>query len=154
MKSRNILSIFILSIVAITLVTDALSHEKTDYDPDYDEVLREFEYEPNAELSHRLALSFAPSRFLSQKRKRTHHLTCNKFPRICRAKGSPDCKKKCVNLLADRLNCGMCGKKCKYNEICCKGMCVNLSFNWKHCGGCNNRCNKGDFCLLGLCNYV
>ncbi|CAL9017716.1 unnamed protein product, partial [Prunus brigantina] len=52
-------------------------------------------------------------------RKRWLRLTCNKFPRICRAKGSPGpscCKKKCVNVLTDRLNCGRCGKKCRYNE--------------------------------------
>ncbi|KAJ6892480.1 hypothetical protein NC651_025623 [Populus alba x Populus x berolinensis] len=80
------------------------------------------------------------------------------FPRICQAKGSPGphcCKKKCVNVLADRLNCGLCGKKCKYNEICCNGKCVNPSFNRRHCGACNNSCGgNGNLCVLGLCNYA
>lgn len=84
-------------------------------------------------------------------------LTCNKFPRICQAKGGPGpycCKKKCVNVFTDRANCGRCGKKCKYNEICCKGKCVNPSFHRRHCGGCNNRCKDGGFCAFGLCNYA
>ncbi|KAE8654220.1 putative dopamine beta-monooxygenase [Hibiscus syriacus] len=84
-------------------------------------------------------------------RKRSRRVTCNKFPIICHAKGSPGpicCKKKCVNVLKDWQNCGKCGKKCKYNEICCKGQYVNPSFNAKHCGGCNNRCGNGEFCVL------
>ncbi|PON62714.1 Stigma-specific protein [Parasponia andersonii] len=96
-------------------------------------------------------------RFFSRK-KRTHRRpTCKKFPRICHAKGSPGpscCKKKCVDLLRDRHNCGKCGKKCKYNRICCNGKCVNPSFNKKHCGGCNNRCSNGGLCAFGLCNYA
>ncbi|XP_050369024.1 stigma-specific STIG1-like protein 1 [Argentina anserina] len=90
---------------------------------------------------------------------RTHRgqLTCNKFPGICYTRGSPGphcCKKKCVNVLTDKLNCGKCGKKCKYSEVCCKGKCVNPSFNRSHCGGCNNRCEAGGFCAFGLCNYA
>ncbi|XP_042519702.1 stigma-specific STIG1-like protein 1 [Macadamia integrifolia] len=84
-------------------------------------------------------------------------MTCNRYPRICRAKGSPGpdcCKKKCVNVSTDRLNCGICGKKCKYNEICCRGKCVNPSFDKKNCGRCNNRCEKGRSCVLGICNYA
>ncbi|KAK7859909.1 hypothetical protein CFP56_000380 [Quercus suber] len=37
-------------------------------------------------------------------------------PRVCHAKGSPGpncCKKKCVDVRADKLNYGRCGKKCK-----------------------------------------
>lgn len=97
-------------------------------------------------------------RSLRQKmRTRTVRSTCNKFPRICYAKGSPGphcCKKKCVNVLTDKLNCGKCGNKCKYSEVCCKGKCVNPSFNRSHCGGCNNRCKNGGFCAFGLCNYA
>ncbi|KAL4271191.1 hypothetical protein GQ457_13G002060 [Hibiscus cannabinus] len=102
------------------------------------------------------SITIAEGRLLLQK-KRSHRATCNKFPGICRAKGSPGpqcCKKKCVNVLRDRQNCGKCGKKCKYNETCCKGKCVNPSFNTKHCGGCNNRCGNGEFCVFGLCNYA
>ena len=84
-------------------------------------------------------------------------MTCDKFPRVCRLKSSkgPDCcKKKCVNVKTDRLNCGMCGYKCKYTEICCKGKCVNSSFDNRHCGGCNVRGKKGELCVFGMCNYA
>lgn len=84
-------------------------------------------------------------------------VTCNKYPRVCRAKGSrgPDCcNKKCVNVETDRNNCGMCGNKCKYSRICCNGRCVNPMFNKKHCGGCNNECSKGSLCAYGMCDYA
>jgi hypothetical protein len=85
------------------------------------------------------------------------NLTCNKFPRICRLKTSagPDCcNKRCVNVKKDRLNCGMCGYKCKYTEICCEGQCVNASFDKRNCGGCNKKCRKGEFCVYGMCSYA
>ncbi|KAG6573172.1 Protein GRIM REAPER, partial [Cucurbita argyrosperma subsp. sororia] len=84
-------------------------------------------------------------------------LTCNMYPRVCRAKGSPGpdcCKKKCVNVETDRNNCGMCGNKCKYSRICCNGRCVNPMFNKKHCGGCGNECSKGSSCAYGMCDYA
>ncbi|KAK4340553.1 hypothetical protein RND71_039054 [Anisodus tanguticus] len=83
------------------------------------------------------------------------HMTCNKNP--CWAKGSPGpfcCKKKCVNVLLDKQNCGFCGNKCKYNETCCKGQCVNTLFNKRHCGGCNKKCQKGSSCAYGMCGYA
>ena len=99
------------------------------------------------------------SRFLASSRARrpTAVVTCNNYPRMCRAKGSagPDCcKKRCVDTSADRLNCGMCGKKCKFWEICCKGKCVNPRTNEKNCGSCNNRCKKGTSCVYGMCSYA
>ncbi|KAM7477620.1 hypothetical protein LguiA_025833 [Lonicera macranthoides] len=94
-------------------------------------------------------------RFLAQKPRAA--MTCDKYPKVCKSKGSngPDCcKKKCVNVTSDRLNCGKCGKKCKYSEICCRGKCVNPSMDEKHCGSCNNKCKKGGSCVYGLCNYA
>lgn len=85
------------------------------------------------------------------------NLTCDKFPRVCRLKKSPGpdcCKKTCVNVKTDRLNCGMCRYKCKYTEICCRGKCVNASFDKRHCGGCNQKCKRGEFCVYGMCNYA
>ncbi len=96
------------------------------------------------------------SRFLSQNNLPAN-VTCNKFPWVCRVKNSqgPDCcYKKCVNVITDRMNCGMCGYKCKYTEICCKGKCVNTSFDKRNCGGCNKKCKKGEFCVYGMCNYA
>lgn len=100
-------------------------------------------------------------RFLAEATSLRAALTCNNYPRICRVKGSPGpdcCKKKCVNVSTDRLNCGMCGHKCKYSEICCKGQCVNPMSDTKHCGGCNNKCKKrkgsSSYCAYGVCNYA
>ncbi|KAJ6397170.1 hypothetical protein OIU77_022084 [Salix suchowensis] len=61
-------------------------------------------------------------------------MTCDKYPTTCRAKGSagPDCcRKQCVNVMNDELNCGKCGKKCKYSEMCCQGKCVNPAVDEK-----------------------
>ncbi|KAG5620692.1 hypothetical protein AABB24_002830 [Solanum stoloniferum] len=93
--------------------------------------------------------------FLSPKQR--YVATCDKYPRVCAAKGSrgPDCcKKQCVNVFNDRSNCGKCGNKCKYSEICCQGWCVNIYVNKKHCGKCNNVCKKGSSCSYGMCNYA
>ncbi|KAB1215168.1 hypothetical protein CJ030_MR4G001388 [Morella rubra] len=102
--------------------------------------------------------SVGMGRFISHKRSRIPRLmACNKIPRICRVKGSPGphcCNNKCVNVSTDRLNCGMCGKKCQYNKICCDGKCVNPSVNGKHCGGCSKGCSNGSVCVFGLCNYA
>ncbi|KAJ4703947.1 putative Stigma-specific Stig1 family protein [Melia azedarach] len=96
------------------------------------------------------------SRFLAN-RYRPVMPTCDKYPRVCRLKGSPGpdcCKKKCVNVMKDRFNCGRCGKKCKYSEMCCRGECVNVMFSKKHCGKCNNKCKKGRSCSYGMCSYA
>lgn len=93
------------------------------------------------------------NRRLAQKPK----LTCNKYPQICHNKGSPGphcCKKQCVNVMTDRLNCGMCGYKCRKNEGCCGGRCVNLLNDERNCGSCKKRCKRGDICFHGLCNYA
>ncbi|KAI3711147.1 hypothetical protein L2E82_41021 [Cichorium intybus] len=110
---------------------------------------------------------------------------CDVSPRVCRAKGgvAPDCcKKKCVNVdtdclncgycgkkcksnescctgkcvdvLTNRLNCGFCGMKCKYNESCCNGKCKNTYIDKRNCGVCQNKCKKGESCAYGMCNYA
>lgn len=97
------------------------------------------------------------SRFLAQQNLAAANMTCNKFPRICRLKSSPGpdcCNKKCVNVKTDRLNCGMCGYKCKYTDTCCNGKCVNSSFDRRHCGGCKKKCKKGELCVYGMCSYA
>ncbi|KAI6704569.1 hypothetical protein NL676_007531 [Syzygium grande] len=51
-------------------------------------------------------------------------MTCDRYPRVCRAAGSPGpdcCGKQCVDVATDRLNCGACGKRCRYGEMCCRG---------------------------------
>ncbi|XP_059636191.1 stigma-specific STIG1-like protein 1 [Cornus florida] len=134
---------FILSATTTTTIVAASSSD------DYDDGLNTYEIEETTSLrglSRFLALQKLPANY-----------TCDKFPRVCRLKGSagPDCcKKKCVNVKTDRLNCGMCGYKCKYTETCCRGSCVNASFDKRHCGGCNKKCKKGELCVYGMCNYA
>jgi hypothetical protein len=84
-------------------------------------------------------------------------LTCDTHPWVCSAKGSwgPECcMKRCVNVTTNMLNCGKCGKTCKYFEICCEGQCVKLMSNKKHCGRCNNNCKKGSSRGYGMCSYA
>ncbi|XP_068666681.1 stigma-specific STIG1-like protein 1 [Aristolochia californica] len=84
-------------------------------------------------------------------------VTCNQYPQICRNMGSPGpdcCRKQCVDVMTDRLNCGQCGYKCKYAAACCGGRCVNFANDEKNCGSCYKRCSNGDICVHGLCNYA
>ncbi|CAA6674435.1 unnamed protein product [Spirodela intermedia] len=84
-------------------------------------------------------------------------LTCDRVPKVCRVIGSPGrncCRKRCVNLRTDTMNCGRCGKRCRYEEACCLGTCVNILFNRSNCGACNRRCEKGNNCRYGMCNYA
>ncbi|KAI6704562.1 hypothetical protein NL676_007524 [Syzygium grande] len=95
--------------------------------------------------------------FLAQAPSSRTVLTCNNYPRICQAKGSPGpdcCNKKCVNASTDWLNCRLCGHKCKFLEICCEGQCVNPVFDEKHCGGCNECKMKGSSSVYGMCSYA
>ncbi|KAK9939626.1 hypothetical protein M0R45_016316 [Rubus argutus] len=83
--------------------------------------------------------------------------TCDQNPKVCKATGSAGrdcCKKTCVDLKTDGVNCGKCGKKCKYSEICCKGKCLNPMSDRKNCGSCNNKCKKGSSCAYGMCSYA
>ncbi|KDP39165.1 hypothetical protein JCGZ_00922 [Jatropha curcas] len=144
MKLLNIFLILVLVMALVWSITATPFQEQEPDDTDY-EITKDFSSEHGF------------GRVLAQKKRKARQITCDKYPRICRAKGSPGpycCKKKCVNVLSDRLNCGACGKKCKYNQICCNGKCVNPSFNRNHCGGCSNRCKNGGFCAFGLCNYA
>ncbi|PON52126.1 Stigma-specific protein [Parasponia andersonii] len=108
----------------------------------------------NAESEQKLTDSLrGTSRFLASRRP----VTCDKNPKVCRSKGSSGsdcCKKKCVDLSADRVNCGRCGKKCRFSETCCKGKCVNTRSDKKNCGSCNKRCHKGSSCVYGMCSYA
>nr|XP_010916127.1 stigma-specific STIG1-like protein 1 [Elaeis guineensis] len=83
--------------------------------------------------------------------------TCDRYPRVCRAKGSsgPDCCwKRCVNVMADNQNCGWCGMRCGYGQTCCGGRCVNVLYDLRNCGGCKNKCKQGGFCNYGMCDYA
>ncbi|KAJ4748856.1 hypothetical protein LUZ62_083261 [Rhynchospora pubera] len=99
----------------------------------------------------------AQNRFLAQYYNPRSALTCNKFPRVCHAKGSPGhdcCHKRCVNVKTDNLNCGECGKKCKFGWMCCSGKCVSVMYDRSNCGGCKRKCKKHSVCRYGMCSYA
>ncbi|KAJ4835695.1 hypothetical protein Tsubulata_032548 [Turnera subulata] len=156
LKALLMLNIFMALVVNISAL--ALKDEEDKNGDDHDHTDHEVTQEYSSDDIEDEELSSSQnggSRFLREKKMK--RLRCNKFPMICHFQGSPGphcCKKKCVNVLRDGLNCGKCGKKCKYNETCCNGKCVNPSFNRSHCGGCNNRCDSGSICAFGLCNYA
>lgn len=84
-------------------------------------------------------------------------VTCREFPWICLATGSPGldcCRRRCVNVMTDSLNCGSCGRRCQYGWACCGGECVNVMCDAKNCGSCNHQCKKGGFCSYGMCSYA
>ncbi|XP_008780025.3 stigma-specific STIG1-like protein 1 [Phoenix dactylifera] len=96
------------------------------------------------------------SRLLAQSNPKAS-MTCDKYPRICYARGSPGrecCKKKCVNVMKDNQNCGWCGRRCGYGQTCCSGQCVNVLYDLRNCGACKNKCKQGGFCNYGMCNYA
>ncbi|XP_050220515.1 stigma-specific STIG1-like protein 1 [Mercurialis annua] len=157
----KLLKIFLILVIFMSLLLvlsiSALPHKQEEQDEQQD-LSYELTEQSNDDEINEVSSEHQFGRVLYQKKfRKPRRVRCNKYPTICHAKGSPGphcCKKKCVNVLTDRVNCGACGKKCKYNQICCNGNCVNPSFSRGHCGGCNNRCKNGGFCAFGLCNYA
>ena len=78
----------------------------------------------------------------------------------------------CVDLDADGLNCGRCGRACPLAQSCalgecqpvalcdaigmvdCGGACVDVWSDPSHCGGCWRGCGCGEACLAGGCVEV
>ncbi|KAL5990116.1 hypothetical protein ACLOJK_011013 [Asimina triloba] len=126
----------------------------------------EEEVAPNSRGSSSLPTNFPPNDEPSFSSGALHHRlligdgtprTCDRDPRICLARSSAGpfcCKKTCVDVRTDRLNCGLCGRKCKFNETCCSGNCVNLAWDKKNCGRCNKSCAARHVCAFGMCNYA
>ena len=156
MKSLKILFMLAMLMALVTTLSATSGDEEQSPDDEKDyfetsENYNDFSLHENEEPTSLRGTS----RLLAQASRA--RVTCNKYPRLCRATWSPGpdcCKKKCVDVMIDRLNCGMCGKKCKYSEICCKGECVNPRSNRKHCGSCNNKCKKWSWCVYGMCSYA
>ncbi|KAF6173259.1 hypothetical protein GIB67_026954 [Kingdonia uniflora] len=147
MKFFLIIIAIVMSVVSGTLTTTQTDDETETPFAEYDDTLVESTVQSSL---------LGKNRFLAEKKSRVV-MTCDKFPRVCRAAGSNGrdcCKKKCVDVMTDRVNCEMCGRKCRYLEMCCKGECVNPSWDEKNCGQCNNKCKKGDTCVYGMCSYA
>ncbi|KAI8525079.1 hypothetical protein RHMOL_Rhmol13G0199900 [Rhododendron molle] len=80
--------------------------------------------------------------------------TCDKYPGVCTVAGSVKqncCKKTCVNLNTDNLNCGECGHQCKLGKQCCKGHCFNIQTNRSNYGMCGYKCLNNEHCCNGKC---
>ncbi|KAJ6333798.1 hypothetical protein OIU77_009643 [Salix suchowensis] len=109
----------LISLLAITTLSATPTQDVSF--PDFDHNDKANSDHPRSESQETTSSLKGTSRFLAQTRA---FMTCDKNPRVCRAQGSPGpdcCKKMCVNEKTDQFNCGKCGKKCKYTEICCGG---------------------------------
>ncbi len=60
----------------------------------------------------------------------------------CNEKYPDLCEDKCVNLINDSLNCGVCGASCANDQFCNGGICI---------GGLGSKCNDTDNCAYGYC---
>lgn len=145
-SSLKIRFIFLAVLMATTITTTALASEEENVSNN-----------PYTLQNKESSFLQRTNRFLAQSRPPADKMTCDRYPRVCKTKGGPGpdcCKKQCVNVMTDSLNCGMCGKKCGYFEMCCRGECVNPSTDEKNCGRCNNKCGNGSSCVYGLCSYA
>ena len=48
--------------------------------------------------------------------------------------------------------CGSCTTVCAFGQVCCSGKCVNLLSDTNNCGLCGHRCADNK-CTNGLCRY-
>lgn len=87
---------------------------------------------------------------------------------VCKP-GTLPCGTGCIDPLADRRNCGVCGNACLTNQDCgddgsgagvcrcragstaCGNTCSVVSSDPNHCGGCDNACAAGQVCDDGVC---
>lgn len=80
--------------------------------------------------------------------------------------GSILCDGKCVNVMVDPANCGLCGTACADGQLCSKGACgvacaggtaqcgntcVDAQSDHDNCGDCGKICSAGELCSKGVC---
>lgn len=82
--------------------------------------------------------------------------------------GKTACGTTCVDVSADRLNCGACGKACADDQTCVAGecacnpglasctgpggpICSNVRSDRANCGSCGHACNGDETCFGGTC---
>ena len=69
-----------------------------------------------------------------------------------------------MNIATDPNNCGVCGRRCRTDQVCrnkecqcptgkneCNGKCVDLRQDSKNCGSCGKICDNPQFCENGVC---
>lgn len=154
MKALMIIVLVLAMLMALAIADDDISTTPFEEEPMFpSDDDKNLPYKAESEQTTTNSLR-TTSRFLAS---RPPVMRCDKYPKVCLSEGSSGpycCKKKCVDLEADRVNCGWCGKKCRYSEICCNGKCVNPRSDKNNCGSCNNSCNKGSSCVYGMCSYA
>jgi hypothetical protein len=154
MNSSKIM--LMMTLLVLMSTANSLSAAAPTIDESYANIKKDNANEHPLPESEQPSFLVRNGRFLAQ-RVQAVSTTCDVYPKLCRAKDShgPDCcGKQCVNLMADKLNCGKCGKKCNYSQMCCQGDCVNPSSDERHCGQCNKQCKNGSSCQYGLCSYA
>ncbi|KAK8949074.1 hypothetical protein KSP39_PZI006122 [Platanthera zijinensis] len=95
------------------------------------------------------------SRFLS--RHGAKNKKCWVDAEVCNTPGSSGptcCGGQCVDTSGDVLNCGHCGKICKFTHTCCAGKCVDTTYDKRNCGSCGHRCPAWILCFYGMCQYA
>ncbi|KAF2303699.1 hypothetical protein GH714_021344 [Hevea brasiliensis] len=115
MRSLKLFFLLVLLAAFAAIALSTTPSEEESFVDDNDDATEETSDIPWQESKETKSSLRGTMRFLAQKT-RASVMTCDKYPRVCRAKGSPGpdcCKKKCVNVRTDKLNCGKCGKKCK-----------------------------------------
>lgn len=150
-SSKIMFTLLVLMSIAISLSASAPA-----FDESYANIKKDNANEHPLPESEQSSFLVRNGRFLAQRPVQALS-TCNVYSKLCRAKDSPGpdcCNKQCVNLMRDKLNCGKCGKKCKYSEMCCQGDCVKPSSDERHCGRCNKKCSNGSSCEYGICSYA
>ncbi|MGC4094111.1 MAG: MXAN_6577-like cysteine-rich protein [Polyangiaceae bacterium] len=86
--------------------------------------------------------------------------------------GQALCSGTCIDVSANPVSCGACGRACNSDEICnqgscrskaqgcsvgltaCGGGCVNLQTAPTDCGGCGVACGAGRSCTAGVCQCL
>ena len=70
------------------------------------------------------------------------------------SRGYECCANRCVNLEADKSNCGACGRDCG-QSTCCQGACTDVTNDPRNCGGCGIVCqpqaNEIPACMDSKC---
>ncbi|KAK1320548.1 hypothetical protein QJS10_CPA03g00816 [Acorus calamus] len=44
------------------------------------------------------------------------------------------CGEWCRDIISDQTNCGSCGNRCGYGQLCCRGKCTVVAYDDDNCG--------------------